>query len=158
MARDANDLKALILAGDSYTETVSIDYMGEVFNIEIRPLTESELTEVNRQMKLSANVIRKIAEKVKANKALSAEEKATMDKEALDTILSDPEFDLGGMNFTNFVLAREFCKRGIVDKGLRDLVSKFRYGLTEMLSTRIQTISNVPPAVVANFFGQKKDS
>jgi hypothetical protein len=34
------------------------------------------------------------------------------------------------------------------------MVPKFRYGLTEKIANRIQTISTVPPSVVQNFFGQ----
>jgi hypothetical protein len=159
MPRDANDLKALIMAGDSYSETITIDYMGEQFAIQIRPLTEGELTDVARSMKVSTKMIKGIREKIQVGKTLTETEKAALEKEAVDAIINSGEMiEIGDMEYMDFVLNREYCRRGIVDKGLANLVPNFRYGLTAMISARIQTISNVPPAVVANFFGQKKDS
>jgi len=164
MARSADDLKALLLAGDTYTETVEIEYLGELFAVQIRPLTEAEITDVNRSMKLSSEMMKQVAEKLKQDKALMSrmskgdkptpEEEAKLTEGAVDAILSGGAIDIGDMNYMDFLQSQEYCKRGIVDDGLRVMVPKFRYGLTERISKRIQTISNVPPAVVANFFGQ----
>lgn len=159
MPRDANDLKALLMAGDAYTEVVTVDYMGEQFAVQIRPLTERELAEVARATKVSAKMMQGLKDKIKVGQKLSAEEKERLGKETVDALINSGEMlDIGDMGYMNFVQDQEYCKRGIVDKDLRNLVPNFRYGLTELISQRIQTISNVPPAVVANFFGQKKDS
>lgn len=158
MARSSEDLKALIMTGESYNETIEIEYLGELFAVQIRPLTEAELTDVQRTMKLSATMVKAIMQKIKLGKKLTPAEEETAKKEAIESVLTDGTIDVGDLNYMEFVQNREYCKRGIVDKGLRELVPNFRYGLTEMISKRIQTISNVPPQVVANFFGQKKDS
>lgn len=159
MARTSEDLKSLLLAGDGYTETIDIEYLGEQFAVEIRPLTEAEITDVSRTMKISASMLKKISEKVKAGANLSPEEREKLQKDAVDTLLSgDGEVDVGSMVYVEFLQNQEYCKRGIVDKGLRSLVPKFRYGLTEKIASRIKTISEVPPAVVQNFFGQQTDS
>jgi len=158
MARSSEDLKALIMAGESYNETIEIEYLGELFAVQIRPLTEAELTDVQRTMKLSATMVKAIMQKVKLGKKLTPAEEETAKKEAIESVLTDGTIDVGDLNYMEFVQNREYCKKGIVDEGLRKLVPNFRYGLTEMISKRIQTISNVPPQVVANFFGQKKDS
>jgi hypothetical protein len=159
MARTSEDLKSLLLAGDGYTETIDIEYLGEQFAVEIRPLTEAEITDVSRTMKINASMLKKISEKVKAGANLSPEEREKLQKDAVDTLLSgDGEVDVGSMVYVDFLQNQEYCKRGIVDKGLRSLVPKFRYGLTEKIASRIKTISEVPPAVVQNFFGQQTDS
>jgi hypothetical protein len=96
---------------------------------------------------------------VKAGANLSPEEREKLQKDAVDTLLSgDGEVDVGSMVYVDFLQNQEYCKRGIVDKGLRSLVPKFRYGLTEKIASRIKTISEVPPAVVQNFFGQQTDN
>jgi hypothetical protein len=159
MARTSEDLKSLLLAGDGYTETIDIEYLGEQFAVEIRPLTEAEITDVSRTMKINASMLKKISEKVKAGANLSPEEREKLQKDAVDTLLSgDGEVDVGSMVYVDFLQNQEYCKRGIVDKGLRSLVPKFRYGLTEKIASRIKTISEVPPAVVQNFFGQQTDN
>jgi hypothetical protein len=159
MARTSEDLKSLLLAGDGYTETIDIEYLGEQFAVEIRPLTEAEITDVSRTMKISASMLKKISEKVKAGANLSPEEREKLQKDAVDTLLSgDGEVDVGSMVYVDFLQNQEYCKRGIVDEGLRLLVPKFRYGLTEKIASRIKTISEVPPAVVQNFFGQQTDN
>lgn len=156
MARTAEDLKALLLAGDGYTETINIEYLGEQFAVEIRPLTEAELTDVSRTIKINASMLKKISKKVKAGANLSQEEREKIQKDAVDALLTDDgEVDVGGMVYADFLQNQEYCKRGIVDEGLRSLVPKFRYGLTAKIATRIKTISEVPPAVVQNFFGQQ---
>lgn len=157
MARTAEDLKALLLAGDGYTETIDIEYLGEQFAVEIRPLTEAELTDVSRTMKINASMLKKISKKVKVGVKNTPEEKEKILKEAVDALLADGEGDLevGSMAYADFIQNQEYCKRGIVDEGLRSLVPKFRYGLTEKIANRIKTISEVPPAVVQNFFGQQ---
>jgi hypothetical protein len=154
MPRSSEDLAALITAGDDYRETVMIDYLGQEFAVIIRPLTEYELTDANRQMKFSAALIKKMQSKIKVGKKLTAEEQKVATEEAIEAVLSEGTIDVGDISFTNFILARELCKRGIVDEKLVSLVPKFRYGLTEKIANRIQTISDVPPAVVENFFGQ----
>jgi hypothetical protein len=154
MARTEEDLKALLSEGDNYTETVSIEFLGETFNIKIRPLTDEAMTNVDRQMKLSAAMLKKISAKVKVGDKLTPEEEQKLKEEAVDAMLADGEVDVGGMNFMKFLQEREYCRAGIVDDGLRAMVPKFRYGLTEKIANRIQTISTVPPAVVQNFFGQ----
>jgi hypothetical protein len=63
MPRSSEDLAALITAGDDYRETVMIDYLGQEFAVIIRPLTEYELTDANRQMKFSAALIKKMQSK-----------------------------------------------------------------------------------------------
>jgi hypothetical protein len=159
MARTSEDLKSLLLAGDGYTETIDIEYLGEQFAVEIRPLTEAEITDVSRTMKINASMLKKISEKVKAGANLSPEEREKLQKDAVDTLLSgDGEVDVGSMVYVDFLQNQEYCKRGIVDEGLRLLVPKFRYGLTEKIASRIKTISEVPPAVVQNFFGQQTDN
>ncbi len=159
MARTSEDLKSLLLAGDGYTETIDIEYLGEQFAVEIRPLTEAEITDVSRTMKINASMLKKISEKVKAGVNLSPEEREKLQKDAVDTLLSgDGEVDVGSMVYVDFLQNQEYCKRGIVDEGLRLLVPKFRYGLTEKIASRIKTISEVPPAVVQNFFGQQTDN
>lgn len=159
MARTSEDLKSLLLAGDGYTETIDIEYLGEQFAVEIRPLTEAEITDVSRTMKINASMLKKISEKVKAGADLSPKEREKLQKDAVDTLLSgDGEVDVGSMVYVDFLQNQEYCKRGIVDEGLRLLVPKFRYGLTEKIASRIKTISEVPPAVVQNFFGQQTDS
>ncbi len=157
MARTAEDLKALLLAGDGYTETIDIEYLGEQFAVEIRPLTEAELTDVGRTMKINASMLKKISKKVKVGVKNTPEEKEKILREAVDALLSDSEGDVevGSMAHADFLQNQEYCKRGIVDEGLRLLVPKFRYGLTERIASRIKTISEVPPAVVQNFFGQQ---
>lgn len=156
MARTSEDLKSLLLAGDGYTETIDIEYLGEQFAVEIRPLTEAEITDVSRTMKINASMLKKISEKVKAGANLSPKEREKLQKDAVDTLLSgDGEVDVGSMVYVDFLQNQEYCKRGIVDEGLRLLVPKFRYGLTEKIASRIKTISEVPPAVVQNFFGQQ---
>jgi hypothetical protein len=156
MARTAEDLKALITAGDEYTETIQVEYLGELFDIQIRPLTDEGLTNVNRQMKLNAAMLKRIAAKLKAGESLTPAEAEKAKSEAVDAILegSDGEIEIGQIDFMDFMLNREFCRAGIVDAGLRSLVPKFRYGLTGIIAKRIQTISTVPPQVIANFFGQ----
>lgn len=159
MARTSEDLKSLLLAGDGYTETIDIEYLGEQFAVEIRPLTEAEITDVSRTMKINASMLKKISEKVKAGADLSPKEREKLQKDAVDTLLSgDGEVDVGSMVYVDFLQNQEYCKRGIVDEGLRLLVPKFRYGLTEKIASRIKTISEVPPAVVQNFFGQQTDN
>lgn len=156
MARTSEDLKALLLAGDGYTETINIEYLGEQFAVEIRPLTEAELTDVSRTIKINASMLKKISKKVKSGANLSQEEREKIQKDAVDALLTDDgEVDVGGMVYADFLQNQEYCKRGIVDEGLRSLVPKFRYGLTAKIATRIKTISEVPPAVVQNFFGQQ---
>ena len=154
MPRSEEDLKALLSEGDKYTETVSIEFLGETYNIKIRPLTDEAMTNVDRQMKLSAAMLKKISQKVKVGEKLTPEEETKLKEEAVDAMLADGEVDVGGMNFMKFLQEREYCRAGIVDEGLRAMVPKFRYGLTEKIANRIQTISTVPPAVVQNFFGQ----
>lgn len=163
MPRDSNDLKALIMAGNSYSETIEIDYMGEKFAIQIRPLTEAELTDVARATKISAKMMAGMKDKMKATmkpgKQPTDQEKEELIKEAVDAVFdSNDMIAVGDMQYMEFAQNREYCRRGIVDKDLAAMVPNFRYGLTEMISKRIQTISTVPPEVVANFFGQKKDS
>lgn len=154
MARSEEDLKALLTEGANYTETVSIDFLGETYNIKIRPLTDEAMTNVDRQMKLSAAMLKKISEKVKVGDKLTPEEETKLKEEAVDAMLADGEVDVGGMNFMKFLQEREYCRAGIVDEGLRAMVPQFRYGLTEKIANRIQTISTIPPSVVQNFFGQ----
>ena len=154
MARSEEDLKALLTEGANYTETVSIEFLGEIYNIKIRPLTDEAMTNVDRQMKLSAAMLKKISEKVKVGDKLTPEEEEKLKEEAVDAMLADGEVDVGGMNFMKFLQEREYCRAGIVDEGLRAMVPQFRYGLTEKIANRIQTISTVPPSVVQNFFGQ----
>ena len=155
MPRSEEDLKALLSEGDKYTETVSIEFLGETYNIKIRPLTDEAMTNVDRQVKLSGAMFQKIAKKVKIGEDLSPEEKKKLNEEAVDAMLaSGDEVDVGGMNLMNFLQSREYCRAGIVDEGLRAMVPRFRYGLTELIAKRIQMISTVPPSVVQNFFGQ----
>ncbi len=150
MTRTSEDLKALLMAGDGYTETVDIEYMGEQFAVEIRPLTEAELTDVSRTMKINASMLKKIADQMK-----TSGDPEQIKRDAVDAILSDGEVDVGSMVQIEFLQNQEYCKRGIVDEGLRALVPKFRYGLTSKIAGRIRVISEVPPDVVQNFFGQQ---
>jgi len=159
MARTSEDLKALLLAGDGYTETIGIEYLGEQFAVEIRPLTEAEITDVSRTMKINASMLKKISKKVKVGVKNTPEEREKILGEAVDALLSDEgDLDVGNMAYVDFLQNQEYCKRGIVDEGLKSLVPKFRYGLTERIASRIKTISEVPPAVVQNFFGQQTDN
>jgi hypothetical protein len=155
MARTTDDLKALLVAGDAYTEVAEIEFLNEKFAVQIRPLTEIEITVVNRSMKISASVLKKVSEKMQAGKKLSPSEEEKLKKEVVTDAMADGSLDMGDMAYQDAVLNREFCMRGIVDPDLRAMVPTFRYGLAEAISKRIQLISNVPPAVVINFFGQK---
>lgn len=158
MARSAADLKALLMAGDDYRETITIEYLGELYAIEIRPLTEGEITDVERSMKVSGEMLKKIASKIKVGQKLTKSEEEKVTKEALDSVLADGSIDVGDMNYMSYIQDREYCKRGIVDAELAGMVLKFRYGLTEIISKRIQTISSVPPALIQNFFSQNPAS
>jgi hypothetical protein len=165
MARTSDDLKALLMAADTYTETVEIHFMGERFAVQIRPLTEMQLTEVSRNIRLSKSLLQGMAKKAEAlknakkNPNLSKEDEEKLAQSAVDEMLSGDGSELiemGDLNYANFIQEREYCKFGIVDKGLAQMVTTFRYGLTEKLADRIKTISEVPPEAVANFFGVSK--
>ena len=145
MPRTAEDLKALIIAGDQYRETVKIEYLGQEFEVPIRPLTDEELTEVLRALK-GMSIIRKIQK--------TAGKSSAEDQEIADQLLEDD--GLGEAVSSTFKLYKLFCEKGIVDQDLARLVSSFRYGLTAAIGQRIQTISQVPPEVIANFFDRQK--
>ncbi len=154
MARTVEDLKALIMAADEYRETINVDYLGETFPVIIKPLTESELTDVQRQIKISLKAFGAMADKVKAGGKITEAEKAELTDKVVEDMLTNDTVNLGDMALTNYLTNKAYCEAGIVDEGLRKMVPKFRYGLTEQISKRIQTISEVPPEVVQNFFGQ----
>lgn len=160
MARTSEDLKALIIAAKEYRETVEIEYMGEQFSVPIKPLTDAAMTDVGRKMKVQAGLLKSMISKVKIGEGLSESEMETATQEAVANMLSDSTepLEVGEMEYLNFLTAQEFCKRGIADDQLRALVPDFSYGLTKKIANRIEVISNVPPAVVANFFGQTPEN
>ena len=152
MTRSVEDLKALVTRGDEYRETITVEYLGETFAVPIRPLTETELNDVRRQAKVSMKLMQSIRNKVKVGEKMTPEEEQAAKEAAVDEIMKDESLNLGDVAYTNLLVNRQYCKYGIADEGLRMMVPKFRYGLTEMIAKRIQTISEVPPEVVANFF------
>ena len=158
MKRTSEDLAALLLAGDGYQEMVEIDFMGEKFDVQIRPLTELEIINVSRQQKLSADMLKTIASKVDFTKKLNKEDELAAQDQAMKAVLESGNIDVGDLNYQDFTQNQAYCLAGIVDPSLRALVPKFRYGLTEMIAKRIKTISQVPPDVVSNFFGQSQDT
>lgn len=155
MTRSLEDLKALIMAADEYRENVSVDFMGEQFVVPIRPLTEGELIDVSRQMKLSMKMLTKVRDKLKVGDKLTKEEEETVKAAAVEEILKDDSINIGDLAYTSYLSDKAYCMKGVADPQLRDMVTKFRYGLTEQLSKRIQNISNVPPEAIQNFFGPK---
>jgi hypothetical protein len=160
MARSSEDLAALLMAGDEYTETVEFEFLNERFAVKIRPLTETELIDVTRSQKIGAGMLKTIANKVDFTKKFeSKEEEIAAQEVAMKAVLEEGNsIDVGDLNYQDHMQNRAYCMAGIVDENLRALVPKFRYGLTELIAKRIKTISEVPPAVVANFFGVSQDT
>lgn len=158
MARTSEDLKALLMAGDEYRETIDIEYLGEQFAIQIRPLTEAELVDVNRQMRISMKMYKTLFDKIKVGRELTAEESETAKEEAFKALMADDSVNLTDITMNDFLVDRAYCQKGIVDDGLKTMVGKFRYGLTKKIAERIRLISEVPPGAIANFFGQTKAS
>lgn len=165
MVRNVEDLKALVMAGDGYTEVANIKYMGHIFAVPIRPLTEEELTDIERKIKISGTMLKAMKDEVKPYldkgieiDKLNESEKATIIEGAVNKVADSGNFDPGEITYIEYLTNRAYCRAGILDEGLRQEVSKFRFGLTGLIAARIKLISEVPPSVMTNFFGQEQAS
>jgi hypothetical protein len=146
--RSAEDLKALLIEGDKYRETVLINYIGQQFEVPIRPLNDLELTQVMRAMKSSKFMKKILAEKKKlGNRTEFTEDEK---KQLADKMMDDD--GLTETAFASMQLMQEICKLGIADDALAGMVQKFKWGITNQIGSAIQKISNVPPEAIQSFF------
>jgi hypothetical protein len=160
--RTLDDLKALIVAGANYRETVEVEYLGQVFPVPIKPLTEDQLTLVMKNVssgKSTASMVKAIREKTKDTdmSKLTPAQQDEMKEQLASEIMEDTD-NLGDIASSAGALYNELCLHGIDDPELVKLLPQFRYGLRQIIGTQIQKISDVPPQVIANFFGAPTDS
>jgi hypothetical protein len=159
MARSINDLKSLIIEGAEYRETVQVTYLGNEFDVPIKPLTDEDLTKIQREISkmqsLMTIVQGKLASEIKkGNTTPTPEEMAKLKEKVTNEVLNNKNLDVSELSEVMFKVNQMYCKFGIDDPDIAKLVPEFRFGLTELIGKRIEVISSVPPQVIANFFDQ----
>ena len=132
--------KIVLEQGTEFTKTVVINFKGQDYEVDIKPVTDEQVTEAVQSMDLSLFV----GMDPEKAKTMTTKEKEDYAKKVME---KDGGKLLGAMN----KMYQVYCKYGIVDPELRNMVKSFKFGLTDAIGAKIEEISVVKQEAVQDF-------